>query len=110
VQPRRRAHHGRDVDELGAALGGWPAAAGHIAAQVARGQPLGDEGRHLVVHQRDERRDHHGLPPAQQAGDLVAGALAAARAHAHKDVGAGQCRANRVRLDAAELVGAPIAA
>ena len=44
--------------------------------------------RDLVLHQRDERRDHHAYAFAQQRRDLVAQRLAAARGHQHQRVAA----------------------
>ncbi len=47
------------------------------------------QGVHLVLHQRDERRDDHAGALAHQRGDLVAQRLAAAGRHQHERVAAG---------------------
>ena len=44
---------------------------------------------HLVVHQRDQRRDDHGRAGAAQRRHLVADALAAAGRHQHQRVATG---------------------
>ncbi len=48
------------------------------------------QGGHLVVHQRDQRRDDDGGAGAAQGGQLVADALAAAGRHQHQRVAAAQ--------------------
>jgi hypothetical protein len=52
--------------------------------QPRRGDPGLGQRRHLVGHQRDQRRDDQANPRPHQRGDLVAEALAAAgRQHRH---------------------------
>ena len=58
--------------------------------------------RDLIVHQRDQRRDHHrGAGPAQRR-HLVADALAAAGRHQHQRVAAGDDMAHHLLLLAAK--------
>ena len=57
---------------------------------------------HLVVHKRDQRRDHHcGARPTQR-GDLEADALAPARGREHQRVAAGHHMTNYLFLLAAK--------
>ncbi len=44
--------------------------------------------RHLILHQRDQRRNHHAHTLAQQRGHLIAQRLAAARGHEHQRIAA----------------------
>ena len=44
---------------------------------------------HLVLHQRDQRRDHHADAGTQQRRDLVAQGFAAAGGHEHQRIAAG---------------------
>ena len=46
------------------------------------------ERRHLILHQRDQRRDHQRRALAQQRGQLVAQRFAAAGGHQHQRVAA----------------------
>ncbi len=68
---------------------------------AARDAELG-ERRHLVVHQRDERRDDDAGPLAQQRRELVADRLAAAGRHQHQGVLAALERRDDLALPAAE--------
>ena len=58
--------------------------------------------RHLVVHQRDQRRDDHGGARPTQRGDLEADALAAAGRHQHQRIAAGDDVADHLFLLAAK--------
>ncbi len=62
----------------------------HIEAgvQVGGAHPVLDQRGHLVLHQRDERRDHDGGAGAQQGRDLIAQRFAAAGGHQHQRVSA----------------------
>ena len=56
----------------------------------------------LIVHQRDQRRNHDRGAGAAQGGKLVAQALAAAGRHQHQRVAAGHDVPHRRLLQAAE--------
>ena len=58
--------------------------------------------RHLVVHQRDQRRDHHRGARTAQRGHLEADALAAAGRHQHQRVAAGDDMVDHLFLLAAK--------
>jgi hypothetical protein len=60
--------------------------------------------RHLVAHQRDQRRHHHRDAFAQQRGDLVAKGFPAAGRHQHQAVAPGKGVRDDRRLLAAETV------
>ena len=60
------------------------------------------QGRHLVAHERDERRDHEGEPLAGERRQLVAERLAGAGRHDGEHVLAGQHRAHDLLLSFAE--------
>ncbi len=60
----------------------------------------------LVLHQRDQRRDHHGRARPQQRRELVAQRLAAARRHEHQCVAARDDVLDDLALRAVE-VGVP---
>jgi len=63
------------------------------------------EGRDLVFHQGDQRRDHHCQAFAQQARHLIAQRLAAAGGHQHQGIGAcGHALDNRRLLTAKGVV------
>ncbi len=61
----------------------------------------------LVLHQRDQRRDHDGGAGPQQRGELVAQRLAAARGHQHQRVAAGRHVLDDLLLRATEAGVAP---
>ncbi len=71
--------------------------------QARGGHTLLLQGRNLVDHQGDQRRDHHPDPRAHQAGNLVAQALAAAGGQDGHGAAAGQGLADDIGLQAAEL-------
>ena len=81
-----------------------------LAGVVRRGGGVeaggGDAGflqrRHLVLHQRDQRRHHQRHAVAQQGRDLVAQAFAAAGGHQHQRVAAVGDMLDDVALHAAE--------
>jgi hypothetical protein len=58
---------------------------------------------HLVLHQRDQRRDHHASPGPDQCRDLVAQRLAAAGRHQHEGVPARDDVLDDLALPAAEI-------
>ncbi len=64
------------------------------------------ERRDLVLHQGDQRRDHHGQPAQHQRRHLVAQRLARAGRHHRQHVAAGQHRVDGGFLAGAELVEA----
>jgi hypothetical protein len=67
------------------------------------------ELRHLVLHQRDERRDHHHGTGQRQRGQLVAQGLAAAGRHNHGYVAAVQQAFDDALLHGAEGIVPPVA-
>ena len=95
IEERHEAGHrqafGRDIEDLDsphergrvdtADLRRWQA-----AVYERRGNAIRSEGVHLVLHERDERRDHERQPVEAQSGQLVAQRLAAARWHQHQAV------------------------
>jgi hypothetical protein len=58
--------------------------------EARRRDAVAPELRHLIAHQRDQRRHHHGDGVAQQRGQLVAQRLAAAGRHDGEHVGTRQ--------------------
>ena len=86
-EARRREALGRDVEQAHL-TGGGPRQGGAIGRRVLLGV---DDGRapgsdpleplDLVLHQRHERRDHHGEVVAHERRQLVAERLARARGH-----------------------------
>ena len=82
-----------DVAVLGKIVGGIERGSGDAVAL---------ELRHLVAHQRDQRRDHDGEPVAQQRRKLIAQRLAAAGRHDREHVAAGEDRRDDLRLPVAE--------
>ncbi len=86
---------GRDVEEVELAgreraldRGGGARVERRIEERGAHAELL--ERGDLVVHQRDQRRDDHRAPVAQQRRHLVAEALAGAGRHQHQRVAAGR--------------------
>ena len=61
------------------------------------------ELRHLVTHQRDQRRDDDGEPVAQKRGQLIAERLAAAGRHHREHVPALKDRGDNIPLSRAEI-------
>ena len=60
------------------------------------------ERSHLVLHQRDQRRDHHAHAGEQQRRDLVSQRLAAAGGHQHQRIAAADHVLDHLALEAAE--------
>jgi hypothetical protein len=99
---------GRQVEQVQRAFAG---AAPHVAAGVRGGagiELLGShtrllQCRHLVGHQRNQRRDDEAETGADQRGDLVAQALAAARRQHGERATPGQDLADHAGLQPAEV-------
>ena len=84
---------GRDIDEAQLAARDAledRAVLGRIVRRVERRRrdAVAAELRHLIAHQRDQRRHHDGEPVAQQRRQLVAQRLAAAGRHDREHVAA----------------------
>jgi hypothetical protein len=77
---------------------------GERGIQAGRAHSELAEGIHLVLHQRDEWRDHDRGPGSEQGGQLVAERLAAAGGHQHQGIPAGRKMADDGCLFAAEGV------
>ena len=58
--------------------------------------------RHLIVHQRDQRRNHHRRARPAQSRHLIAERLAAARRHQHQGIAAADHTVDRRFLQAAK--------
>ena len=101
---------GRDVEqvelagEVGALDSGRARPACWRGVEVGGAHADAHEGVDLVVHERDERRDDDAGALAQQRGDLVAEALAAAGRHEHDRVAAAGDLVDDLGLLAAEGV------
>ena len=87
------AHRVGDAAVLGGIVGGIQAPG--LDAEMA-------ERRHLIAHQRDQRRDDEGQALAGQRRQLVAERLAGARRHDGEHVPAGQHRAHDLLLSLTE--------
>ena len=79
------------------------------AVVAGRRHAVGVEAVHLVLHERDERRHHHGQTGAQQRGGLEAQRLATAGRHHEQRVAAREDRVHHLALVRPELRVAPIA-
>jgi hypothetical protein len=103
-QPFRR--HVDQVQLAGAHLSLDPGRLGAGDAGVQRRGAHAElpERRHLVLHQRDQRRHHDGDARPAQGRDLVAQRLAATGRHQHQRVTAGDQVADDLRLLAAEAI------
>ena len=93
---------GRDVDEAKLAardpVEDLPVLDEIVGRVQARGRDaVAAELRHLVAHQRDQRRHHDGEAVAQQRRQLVAQRLAAARRHDRQHVARRRARSRRSR-------------
>ena len=66
------------------------------------------ELRSLVVHQRDEGRNHYRSAPAENGGQLVAQRFAAAGRHHDGDVAPGENTANDTLLLGTKGIVAPV--
>ena len=100
---------GRDVEQLEVAperaaphLAGL--LRGHRAVQAAGGDAAGAERVHLVLHQRDQRRDDQRQPVAGERRKLVAERLPAAGGHEHHRVPSGERRPDGPLLERPEIV------
>ena len=58
--------------------------------------------RNLIVHQGNQRRDHHRRAGAAKGRDLIANALAAAGRHQHQGIAAGNHVPDGILLQAPE--------
>ena len=99
---------GRDINQPEPAAGeplDDPPVLGEIVARVeARGRdPITLELRHLVAHERDQGRHHHGQVVTQQRRQLIAKRLAAAGRHDGEHIGA-----PHDRLDDGALAGTEV--
>jgi hypothetical protein len=71
-------------------------------SQGGRRNAVAAELRHLVAHERDQRRHHHGEPVAQQRGQLIAQRFPAAGRHDGQHVAAREHRVDDLALAGAE--------
>eukprot|EP01034_Spumella_vulgaris_P002157 gene2156-2809_t len=99
---------GGDIDEVDAAIEHLLFDGLRLAPVERRVQAGGldaelGQGVDLVLHQRNQRRNDDGAAGAEQGGDLVAEALAAAGRQHGDDVAAGQHLLDDAGLQAAEL-------
>ncbi len=99
---------GRDVEQpqgsAGQPRGRLPVLSLVVGRVEARGRdPAASELRHLVAHQRDQRRDHDRQAVAQQRRQLIAQRLAAAGGHHREHVAAGQDGIDDLTLAGPEL-------
>ncbi len=83
----------RDVEQLEAARAGSALDLQHLVPVHRRIQVGGldavlPQGIHLVLHQRDQRRDDDATAGTQQGGDLVTQRFAAAGGHQHQGIAA----------------------
>ncbi len=107
LERRRRETLGRDVEQAQPALahrGLRRAPLGGRGERVERRgrDPLAGELVHLVLHERDEGRNHEDRPVQKQGGQLVADRLARAGRHDGEQVPARERRAHDVFLAGAE--------
>jgi len=98
---------GRDVDEAQPPLRDLVEDLEVLAEVVhgieARGRDaIAAELRHLVAHQRDQRRYHHREPLAQQRGKLIAQRLPAPCRHDRQHIAAGEDRLHDLALAGAK--------
>ena len=71
---------------------------------VAARDAVGARGAQLVVHQRDQRADHHAGARQHRRGQLVGQRLARAGRHHRERRAAGQHALDHLRLDPAKIV------
>ena len=81
---------------------------GERAVDERRGNAVGAQGIHLVLHQRDQRRDHQRQPLEPQRRQLVAERFAAARGHQDQGVVPVQHAGDDLPLQRAERVVAEV--
>jgi len=80
------------------------------AVDEARRHPALPQPVHLVLHQRDQRRDDHRRPRHRQGRSLVAQRFAAARRQDHHRVATLQHRPDRLLLQGQKALVAPVLA
>ena len=106
---------GRNVKEFVRAKDGVVQMAQHFVTALARidgccRDAARAEVGHLVLHQRNERRDHNANALQGQCGHLEGDTLATTRRHEAQGVVASQHTLDNLLLDAAKLLVAPISA
>ena len=108
VQPLGRGIEQRDVAGLQAQLHVLRLVKTQGGVQKRRVHPRLMQRAHLVVHQRNQRRDDYGHPAplllAHDGGHLVAQAFAAARGHEHQRIATANHMFDDVLLGASELL------
>ena len=77
---------------------------GQRTIQRCRGNPQLAQLLHLILHQRNERRDDHRQPRPEQGGQLVAEGFAAASRHDGQGIPSGQTALNDLFLQRPELI------
>ena len=82
----------------------WYSSGGSELFRNRAGTPAALQLLHLVLHQRDQRRDDHRQPVEQQRRDLVAQRLAAAGGHDRQRIAPGQHVLDHLALERAEGV------
>ena len=105
---RRDQPLGRDVDEIeipGAHRALDIGRFGEIEARIEMGRAHAQLAQrvHLILHQRDQRRDHDAETGPQQRWNLIAKRLAAARRHQDQRIAARRHMRDDVGLLAAKL-------
>jgi len=76
----------------------------NVELRKRRAQPELGQGRDLILHQRNQRRDDHADAVAQQRRNLERERLAAAGGHQYQRIAAGHNVLDRFALQVAELV------
>jgi hypothetical protein len=115
-EARRREPLGGDVEQLhlaGRRARDRDAVVRNVLLGVDERRPPGHgalERLHLVLHQRDQRRDHEREVGPQQRRQLIAERLARPGRHHDEQVAAGERRADRLRLAGAEGAEAEVLA
>ncbi len=117
LRERRRAEAlGRDVQQTYLATAD-PSERLRVIGVAALGVDHGDlagrhalQRRHLILHQRDQRRDDDGQVIAQQRRQLIADRLARARRHHDQRVAVGERSRNRLGLAGPKVIKAEYAA
>src|SRR5262249_44313363 len=79
------------------------------AVITGRRHAVADERVDLILHERDERRDHHREPFSHERGGLKANRFPAARGQDDERVAAGKNRVHRFLLQRSERGVAPVA-
>ena len=94
------------VGELGATL----LATVEVGVEGGGGDAAGAQRLDLVLHQGDQRRDHHRGAGREQRGQLIAQRFATAGGHHHHGVAAGHHRLDHLTLAGAEVMVAEVTA